>query len=179
MTQMTLSTFGSTPARDSNCSVPSPQFSVCKGRGGSSPESTPADSLGPMGFELQAATEKALREHARLAWPQEACGLLAAGTDGVQRYLPMANTANARTRFEMDPVEFARRERELREAGLWICGFFHSHPHGPARPSPADIAAAWPQHVQLILGMRDQELAAWHPGPDEDGELQRVPISAT
>ncbi|MHC5072683.1 MAG: Mov34/MPN/PAD-1 family protein, partial [Planctomycetota bacterium] len=68
-------------------------------------------------------------------------------------------------RFEMDPVEFARRERELREAGLSICGFFHSHPDGPATPSPADVATAWPRHVQLILGMRGgkgSRLTAWH-----------------
>lgn len=134
-----------------------------------------------MGFELHAAAEKALREHARLAWPQEACGLLAAGTDGVQRYLPMANTASAQSRYEIDPMEFARRERELREAGLRVCGFFHSHPHGPARPSEADAAAAWPRHLQLILGMggdRTGRLTAWYKDRGS-GELRQIPVQAT
>jgi len=133
-----------------------------------------------MRFELHAPAEQALREHARLAFPREACGLLAQASDGVQRYVVMTNTAAARTHFEMDPVEFASRERELREAGLWICGFFHSHPHGPARPSPADIAAAWPRQVQLILAMvrsDTSQLTAWYKA--DGGGLRQLPVVST
>jgi proteasome lid subunit RPN8/RPN11 len=130
-----------------------------------------------MRFELHAVAEKDLREHARRAFPQEACGLLAGGGAGAERYLPMSNVAGSTTRFQMDPVEFARRERELREAGLSIRGFFHSHPRGPARPSPADIAdmaAGWPRQVHLILALDRGELTAWYGDPS--GELQRIPI---
>ena len=133
-----------------------------------------------MRFELHAVAERALREHARLAFPREACGLLARSSAGAQHYLPMTNTAGANTRFEMDPVEFVRREQELREAGLWICGFFHSHPHGPARPSSADIAAAWPRQVQLILAMGSGEasqLTAWY-NARRNG-LRQIPVSVT
>lgn len=133
-----------------------------------------------MRFELHAAAEQALREHARVSFPWEACGLLAQGGDGLQCYLPMTNTAQTPTRFQIDPVEFCKHERELREAGLWICGFFHSHPHGPARPSPADIEAAWPRHVQLILAMGSGEasqLTAWYKA--REGGLRQIPVVAT
>lgn len=116
-----------------------------------------------MQVELQAGTVEVLRRHAAQAFPHEACGLLARGRDGSQHYLAMTNTDNTRSGFAMDPVEFVRRERELREAGLELFGFFHSHPQGPAIPSPADVAAAWPGHVQLILG-RDGKLSAWYRG---------------
>jgi proteasome lid subunit RPN8/RPN11 len=129
-----------------------------------------------MQVELQARTMSALRRHAASAFPHEACGLLARGRDGTQRYVAMTNTDTSRSGFAMDPVEFARRERELREAGLALFGFFHSHPQGPATPSPADAAAAWPRHVQLILG-RDGKLSAWYRDRCES-DLRQVAISS-
>lgn len=135
-----------------------------------------------MRFDLHAGVENALRKHARRALPREACGLLACSSEGVQRYLSMTNmtnTATGRTRFAMDPVEFCRRERQLREAGFRICAFFHSHPGGRATPSPADVVAVWPGYVQLILGMLDGVLTAWRLDPGHDGRLRQIPISAT
>ena len=130
-----------------------------------------------MRVELQAETDRALRQHARQTFPREACGLLARDRDGTQRYLPMTNTDPTTTGFAMDPVEFARRERELREAGLEVFAFFHSHPRGPATPSSTDHASSWPGHVNLILGSGGA-LTAWY--RDHSGEtLRQVPAAVT
>jgi len=130
-----------------------------------------------MRFVLHDEAERALREHARLAFPREACGLVARGRRGRQRYVAMTNVARTRTSFEIDPVEFARRERELREEQLWVCAFFHSHPDGPATPSPADMAAAWPRQVQLILG-EGGSLTAWYKRRSRDA-LQPIRLRAS
>lgn len=130
-----------------------------------------------MQVELHTDTDRALRQHAEQASPMEACGLLARGRDGTGRYLPMTNTDPTPAGFAMDPVEFARCERELREAGLEIFAFFHSHPQGPAAPSSADDESAWPGLVHLILG-RGGELTAWY--RDHAGEtLRQIPAVVT
>lgn len=130
-----------------------------------------------MRFELHHEAERALREHAHRAFPREACGLVACACDRPQRYVAMTNVAAVRTGFEIHPVEFARRELELRQANLWICAFFHSHPGGPARPSLADIAAAWPRQVQLILGGGGR-LTAWYKGDSRD-RLRQIDLRAS
>ena len=38
-----------------------------------------------------------------------------------------------------------------RVRGLALVGFWHSHPSGVARPSPADAAAAWPGSLHAIV----------------------------
>ncbi len=132
--------------------------------------------------EVPALAETAMREHARCEYPREACGLLAAASDHrVLRYVAMTNTARGRARYAIDPVEFAGREQEIREAGLRVCGFFHSHPDSEPIPSHRDHAATWPRHVQLILGMRGgkgSQLTAWFPDHGS-GELRQIRVCAT
>jgi len=37
-----------------------------------------------------------------------------------------------------------------------VLGFYHSHPHSPAWPSPTDAAeAAYPEAVHLIVGLNE------------------------
>ena len=132
--------------------------------------------------EVQTHAERAMREHAHREYPREACGLLAAALDHhVLRYVAMTNMARGQADYAIDPVQFADRERQIRRAGLRVCGFFHSHPDGEPTPSRADHAAAWPPHVQLILGMHGgagSQLTAWYPHRGT-GQLQQVQLDAT
>lgn len=58
--------------------------------------------------------------------------------------VPLRNLADDPQRhFRVEPLEFARIEHALRRRGFQVLALFHSHPMGPARPSPADRAAAW------------------------------------
>lgn len=98
----------------------------------------------------------ALRAHAAAALPEEACGLVAgvrtAGACRLHRLIPAVNRAHSARRFVLDPLEYARAEQAARLRGEAICAVFHSHPDAPPEPSTEDAAAAWPEHVQLILG---------------------------
>src|SRR4029077_17452839 len=67
--------------------------------------------------------------------------------DGVRSVTSTARCGNTRTdspqnRYHIDPRELVRVQREGRERGEGIVGFYHSHPHHPARASPTDMAEA-------------------------------------
>jgi proteasome lid subunit RPN8/RPN11 len=89
----------------------------------------------------------------------EACGLLLGTCDAsgwhVEATAPLRNTAGSATFFEFDPAELL--EHDLRH-GTAIIGVYHSHPGGPARPSPTDLgqmrAEAEAPWVWLILSPR-------------------------
>jgi proteasome lid subunit RPN8/RPN11 len=55
-------------------------------------------------------------------------------------------------------------DREAREAGLDIIGFYHSHPDHSARPSQFDLENAWPAFVYVIVAVNQGkagEMTAW------------------
>ena len=58
------------------------------------------------------------------------------------------------TRFLIDPKDHIAARRAARGRGLEVLGFYHSHPHSPAWPSPTDVAeAAYPEAVHLIVSL--------------------------
>lgn len=109
----------------------------------------------------------------------EACGLLvgtyADGTWLIEDALPLRNTEDSATYFEFDPEELLRCDLEWGER---IVGAYHSHPGGPARPSPVDIgnmrantASPW---VWLILSPRGASPLGTLP----DGEWRSASVAA-
>jgi proteasome lid subunit RPN8/RPN11 len=90
----------------------------------------------------------ALRQHGEEIYPHECCGVLLGRMDGDQRVVTsIARCGNTRTdspqnRYHIDPRELVRIQREGRERGEDIVGFYHSHPDHPARWSPTDLAEA-------------------------------------
>src|SRR5262249_45617478 len=90
-----------------------------------------------MELTLGPAILKEVIQHAKNAYPNEACGLLV-GRTAADRFIPMTNiSANARE-YEIDPAELIKTLRALRETGENLISIFHSHPHGPADPSKTD-----------------------------------------
>jgi proteasome lid subunit RPN8/RPN11 len=89
-----------------------------------------------------------LRRHGEETYPYECCGVLLGSADGDQRSARMvARCGNTRddspqNRYNIDPRELIRIQREARERGLDIVGFYHSHPDHPARWSPTDLEEA-------------------------------------
>lgn len=68
--------------------------------------------------------------------------------------IPTGNIADSPTRFLIDPKDHIDGRREARCRGLDVIGFYHSHPHSPARPSQRDLdEAGYPDHLYLIVGM--------------------------
>ena len=91
----------------------------------------------------------ALRRHGEQTYPYECCGvLLGEMKDGDERIVSATvGCGNTRSdsphnRYHIDPKELVRIQREGRERGLDIVGFYHSHPDHPAQWSSTDLAEA-------------------------------------
>jgi len=90
-----------------------------------------------------------LRRHGEETYPHECCGVLLGrfeddGTKTVVHVAPCGNTRadSPHNRYHIDPVELIRIQREGRERGEDIVGFYHSHPDHPALWSSTDLAEA-------------------------------------
>ena len=89
------------------------------------------------------------RQVSRLA-PLEACGLLAGINRRVEMSIGVRNADQSPVRFHMEPLEQWRAFQRIESAGMELLGIYHSHPDGPDRPSPTDIAEAMYPVVQII-----------------------------
>jgi proteasome lid subunit RPN8/RPN11 len=91
---------------------------------------------------------QSLRHHGEETYPHECCGVLLGAMDGDSRTVTsVVRAGNTRAdsphnRYHIDPKELVRIQREGRERGEDIVGFYHSHPDHPARWSPTDFAEA-------------------------------------
>ena len=96
------------------------------------------------------------------AHPDEACGVLIGHLDGGRATVVDAtsgnnlNTERSRDRYLLDPEEIVRADREARQRGLDIVGFWHSHPDHPAQPSQFDTDHAWLDYVYVIVNTTAQ-----------------------
>jgi proteasome lid subunit RPN8/RPN11 len=86
------------------------------------------------------------------------------------RRAPNAREDSPQNRYLIPPEAFRQVDREARQAGLDILGFYHSHPDVPARPSQFDRDNAWPWYSYLIVSVRAgaaAELNGWVVEEDE------------
>ncbi|HUY80719.1 MAG TPA: M67 family metallopeptidase [Acidobacteriaceae bacterium] len=90
----------------------------------------------------------AIRRHGEETYPNECCGVLlghsANGVNDVEEAVRAGNirTDSAHNRYQIAPQELVRIQRQGRERGLDIVGFYHSHPDHPAQWSGTDLAEA-------------------------------------
>lgn len=90
----------------------------------------------------------ALRRHGEETYPYECCGvMLGQFEDALRTVTATVRAGNTRldalhNRYNIDPKELVKIQREAREKGLDIVGFYHSHPDHPARWSQTDFAEA-------------------------------------
>lgn len=89
-----------------------------------------------------------IRRHSEETYPDECCGVLLGemedGRNVVKATVRCGNTRvdSPRNRYNIDPRELVKIQREGRECGHDIVGFYHSHPDHPARWSATDLAEA-------------------------------------
>ena len=95
--------------------------------------------------------------HAKQAYPNEGCGLLA-GRAAAERFIPMKNLSSSTAEYQMDPAELIQVLRDVRNSGERLIAIYHSHPHGPAELSQKDIEQAYyPEAAQLLVSLADLE----------------------
>ena len=107
-------------------------------------------------FVLAPGLAEAIIAHAREGYPDEVCGIVAGDHDsGSELYRGQNVAPQPRIAFELD-VQTLARQIEFAERGLELAAIYHSHPDGPAAPSPADIAQCYyPGAVYIICSLQE------------------------
>lgn len=101
---------------------------------------------------------KAMIDHARTTFPEEACGLVVIRPPHMMRFLPLANSLRSETAYDIDPALLVSTFRQLRESHEELLAIFHSHPKGPAHPSKLDLERAfYPEVAHIIVSLADPE----------------------
>jgi len=100
-------------------------------------------------LKISESAFKAIRQHGEETYPHECCGVLLGRMEGDGKRVvgSAVRAGNTRTdspqnRYNIDPKELIRIQREGRERGEDIIGFYHSHPDHPAQWSATDLAEA-------------------------------------
>lgn len=100
-------------------------------------------------LKIRKSEFEGLRRHGEETYPHECCGVLLGQFDGdgkrvVTSVARCGNTRNdsPHNRYNINPRELIRIQREARERGEDIVGFYHSHPDHPAQWSVTDLAEA-------------------------------------
>lgn len=125
---------------------------------------------------MAAAARRAIVRQARAASPGECCGLLLGHGRHVRHVAAMHNASRSRTRFRVRDRDHLALRRALRiiDPPLEIVGVYHSHPQGPARPSPTDVAEAhYPDWIHVIADPRRPVVRAFSIA---DGRVEELAI---
>lgn len=134
-------------------------------------------------MQLPADALAAIAAHAAGTYPEECCGILAGvwpggGTTRVRWVARARNVERERRhdRYELDTGDFLRVDREARQQGLEIVGFYHSHPGGRPVPSRYDAERAWPAYTYLIAGVQPGgpvAVRAWVFDPESEAFVEQ------
>lgn len=119
-----------------------------------------------MALALEQGVTEAIRRHGADTYPNECCGALI-GRDGrvtTTFALPNTTEEGPRRRFLVRPDDYREAEKQARQAGGDLLGFYHSHPDHPARPSQYDLDHAWPFFSYIIVSVRagaPEDMTSW------------------
>ena len=106
--------------------------------------------------------------HAREGFPDECCGILLSDRDDPSTVGCALRAANAESncpdrKYQLDHKTHLKAVKLEILHGVRIAAYYHSHPKGPARPSPRDIDQAVSGVTYLITSMGNgaAEHVAW------------------
>ena len=110
-------------------------------------------------MKIARAAFEAIRAHGAEGYPHEICGILV-GPRGGRTATEAKRARNivverARDRYEIDPHDHIRIQREADDDGQDILGYYHSHPDHPAQASRFDTERAWAGYVYVIVSVHD------------------------
>ena len=124
-----------------------------------------------MSVKLEPEQIEQIKRHGEQAYPEECGGLLLGNIENglrvIREILPLENIrkGSRHNRVELDPLDYARAEREAAKRRFGVWGYYHSHPNHPAIPSGFDLEhAPFTEWSYLIVSVRDGkalEVRAW------------------
>ena len=108
-------------------------------------------------MKIHRSAFEAIQAHGSEGYPHEICGVMI-GPRGDQTVTEVKRARNivtdrAHDRYEIDPRDHMRIQRDADAAGLDIVGYYHSHPDHPAQASRFDTERAWAGYVYLIVAI--------------------------
>jgi proteasome lid subunit RPN8/RPN11 len=116
------------------------------------------------------ALAERIADQARQGYPFEVCGVLLGDDGTVRDVVPVVNreAESPRVRYQIAPEDLIRIQRDARDSGREIVGYYHSHPDHPARPSETDrrVAAEGLSDgvIHVVVGVAEgvrTEATAW------------------
>lgn len=101
---------------------------------------------------------EAIQAHGAEGYPDEVCGVML-GKQADHSVTEVRRARNiiverSRDRYEIDPRDHIRIQREADSKGLDIIGYYHSHPDHPAQASRFDTERAWAGYVYVIVAIQ-------------------------
>jgi proteasome lid subunit RPN8/RPN11 len=110
-------------------------------------------------MKIAAAALEDVKRHGEEGYPHEICGVLV-GPRGRRTIIAARRARNlivdrARDRYEIDPLDHMRIQRQCDDEGTEIVGYYHSHPDHPAQASVFDAERAWAGPVYLIVSVNN------------------------
>ncbi|MGN6368419.1 MAG: Mov34/MPN/PAD-1 family protein [Phycisphaerae bacterium] len=116
---------------------------------------------------VSAEVRERVGKHALAGYPEEVCGILVGCAGRVLRVVEVQNGAGLeqkRGEYVVDPRDILRVDRQARERGWEIVGYYHSHPDHRAVPSEVDRALAWEGVLYVIVSVTKEgagEMRGW------------------
>jgi [CysO sulfur-carrier protein]-S-L-cysteine hydrolase len=139
----------------------------------------------PITLVLPPELQDQIISHLRSMAPLEGVGLLAIEqlSSAPHRigtcYYPGTNQDCSPTRYTMAPEEVLRSFLDMEQRGWILGGIVHSHPLGPATPSPTDMREfRYPEALMVIVSLAGDapDLRAWWLGDRSASWPAEVPV---
>jgi len=126
----------------------------------------------------KAQSEQVLKQ-VRQEYPHEACGIMAGTDKDVHHIYPMANLSDTpRTFYYLDPAEQLAVFKDMRQRGLEMLAYYHSHIDSKAYPSERDIKLAfYPESLMVIVKVTSNSVGELKAYRVVDGKVEEEELA--
>jgi [CysO sulfur-carrier protein]-S-L-cysteine hydrolase len=136
--------------------------------------------------ELDGVYYKEIVEQALREFPNECCGVVAADSHGAPvKVFPATNIDASSATYRIDAKDQLRIEREIEDEGWGTWGYYHSHTHSEAYPSPTDrrqgklVGQFYPNVRFLIVSVEQREAPVLRSFFIRDREVEEEELTIT
>jgi proteasome lid subunit RPN8/RPN11 len=91
-------------------------------------------------LQLRQSDYQQMIQHVMRALPEEACGIVGGIRNTSKVVFDVENSLHSPVRFLMEANGQVRALIDIENSGLELLAIYHSHPTGPATPSPTDLS---------------------------------------